>query len=161
MKVFFTFLILSITVFSCKAPQPVVNIGTISETMTIEENKDDLYIKSNNWMVETFVSAKSVVQFSDKETGIVTGRYLLKETFKEQNGIKVPINSIYAIIKIQVKDNACKISITPEEFYESRSFTKNNPMNIDESMIRFEIGRLISSYKNYIETDNTLDFYQD
>ena len=66
-------------------------------------NKSDLFVRANNWMVETFNNAESVIQFSDKENGIVTGKYLMQTIIK---GTAVPVTKVFAIIKIRVKDNA-------------------------------------------------------
>jgi hypothetical protein len=72
-------------------------------------NLNELYVRANNWMVETFNNAESVIQFSDKESGTISGRYLLG--YLTQNSGRV-----FATIKIQVKDGAAKITVSPESF---------------------------------------------
>jgi len=39
--------------------------------------KDELFVKANEWMVKTFTSAESVIEYSDKEAGALMGKYLM------------------------------------------------------------------------------------
>ena len=77
-------------------------------------NKEDNYIVANEWMVETFNNAESVIQFTDKEEGIVKGKYHITSLSNQMSGgFYVPgtMVNIGAIITIRVKDSAAKISI--------------------------------------------------
>ena len=38
--------------------------------------QDELYIKAHEWFVKQFTSAKSVIQFQDKENGKIMGKYV-------------------------------------------------------------------------------------
>ncbi|MEX0598936.1 MAG: hypothetical protein WD512_20800 [Candidatus Paceibacterota bacterium] len=101
----------------------------VQKTMEVTTGNEDLYIDVNTWMVETFNSAESVIQFSDKESGIVMGRYFFgtistvcgKER-KDKDGIyaitkkRVGAEDLYAIIKVQVRANKVKLTIQPEAF---------------------------------------------
>lgn len=93
-------LVIFISLISCTSvkdlgyPEPKYKIVNNNKT------KENNYIKANEWMVNTFHSAESVVQFSDKEEGIIKGKYLLEGTTNR-----------YASITIWVKDNASKINI--------------------------------------------------
>ena len=40
-------------------------------------SKDELFVKASTWMVETFNSSKSVTQYSDKEAGVIKGKYII------------------------------------------------------------------------------------
>ncbi|GAH16190.1 unnamed protein product [marine sediment metagenome] len=42
-----------------------------------DKSKSELFGMSNEWMVEQFVDAKSVIQFSNLETGTIKGKYLM------------------------------------------------------------------------------------
>lgn len=77
-------------------------------------NKDQLYVRANNWLVDTFKDRKSVVQFTDKESGTISGRYLLAD-IPDERGSRLE-NDIYATIKIRVKDGAARIIVTPDSF---------------------------------------------
>lgn len=69
-------------------------------------NKKDLYTKVNSWFVSTFVSAESVIEYQDKEAGIVMGNYV----YDWNNGFIV--FKVKQTIKIEVKDNKYRFSIS-------------------------------------------------
>ncbi|WP_274971753.1 DUF4468 domain-containing protein [Zunongwangia profunda] len=142
---------------SCGVQNTPVNIGPISDTIEINEKQDELYIKANNWMVENFNSAKSVIQFSDKEAGIVTGKYLLKSTYN-YSGFTATEFDIFAVIKIQVKDGATKITITPDNFNTVKSELIDQKYQYTEEIARNQINLLIDSYLDYVENDNSNDW---
>ena len=84
-----------------------------SEVVTTDD-KDTNYIKANEWMVENFNDAKSVIQFSDKEAGIIKGKYLMKAGYYQAAAPYVPeikTDDFYAIITLRVKDNKSRIEI--------------------------------------------------
>lgn len=66
-------------------------------------DKNTLYVESNKWAVDAFNDAESVVQFQDKESGVIKGKY--SSTFK--NGIYN--YSTRTTFEIAVKDNKIKI----------------------------------------------------
>ena len=55
-------------------------------------SKDELFVKASTWMVETFNSSKSVTQYSDKEAGVIKGKYIISFTQVKFN--KLYLNSI-------------------------------------------------------------------
>ena len=70
--------------------------------------KDELYIKANEWFVNTFNSAESVIQFQDKEAGKIMGKY----KFRIVVGHPVSLNAgMKSTISVDVKDNRAKIFI--------------------------------------------------
>ena len=117
-----------------------VNIGSSERVVRVEnESKNVLYVKANNWMVDEFRNADSVIQFSDKESGTISGRYLLGITDREN------LNKVHATIKIKVKDGASKIVITPEEFsYNEASFSYTG---FNEINARYKITALLASFE--------------
>ena len=108
-----------------------------------------LYVKASNWMVETFNNSKSIIQFRDKESGTITGRYLLGVV--SQASQYAPANYAYAIIKIQVKDGASRITITPEAF----RYAEGNIYTLyTQEKAESDIKGLMSSYKTYMQTES-------
>jgi len=104
----------------------IVDLPDTVKQVEVNESKNELFVKANNWMVETFIDAKSVIQFTDKESGTVTGKYLLKSEYVNLNTLNSRVSpEVYAIIKIQVKDGASQITINPSEFeqYETQNIT--------------------------------------
>lgn len=81
----------------------------------IPGTKDQLYLKANRWMVETFTNAKSVIQHQDKEAGAIIGRYLMGGEITLGGRYTPATNTeVYAIIELQVKDGKGKIMIRPQ-----------------------------------------------
>jgi hypothetical protein len=39
--------------------------------------KNDLFVMANSWMVKTFNSPQDVIQYNDKEAGIIKGKFLI------------------------------------------------------------------------------------
>jgi hypothetical protein len=62
---------------SCATTQVAYTPITLTETATVLGSKNDVYVKANLWLVDIFNSAKSVIQFSDKDAGVVKGKYVL------------------------------------------------------------------------------------
>ena len=109
-------------------------------------SQNELYVRANNWMIDAFNNAESVIQFSDKESGTITGKYLLGTvTQANQYG---PANRVYATIKIQVKDNASKITITPESF----TYAEGNMYTLyNEEKAKADVNALIASFEEGIK----------
>ena len=85
-------------------------------SIVLNSNHNSNYIKANEWMVSTFNDPQSIIQFKDKEAGVVKGKYIM---YSGQAGTQytLSIKPYYAIITIRVKDNASKIEISPvDEF---------------------------------------------
>lgn len=104
-------LLLGITIISCGAIPQVSGPPPINKLVETNLNKDDNYVRANEWMVEAFNNAESVIQFSDKENGIVKGKYILKPAYISTSPYVASTPSKSAIITIKVKDNAAKITV--------------------------------------------------
>jgi len=83
--------------------QPVDNkeftFSKISKNLPFSKN--ELYLKSNYWIVDYFLNPKEVVQYSDKEEGVIKGiyrNYFLNFQFT-----------------IQVKDSTAQIDFKPRK----------------------------------------------
>ncbi len=113
MKKLFFLSIVIILIISIQSCATIVISQERSEAVkVVGKSKDELYIRANTWMVETFNDAESVIQFSDKENGIVIGKYIMATIITS----KTTSHNVYSIIKIQVKDGAAKITITPDSY---------------------------------------------
>ena len=67
--------------------------------------KSELFAKVNTWAVENFNKADAVIEFADKETGTIAGKYV--QTLIA-NGLQYKSRST---VKIEVKDNRARITI--------------------------------------------------
>jgi hypothetical protein len=95
---------------------PVVKTTDLAKTKIIEnlsENKSDLYVKANKWMIKSFNNAESVIQFSDKESGTISGKYLLFGSISPGlYGASID-SRIFATINVECKNNKAKIEVVP------------------------------------------------
>jgi hypothetical protein len=118
-------------------------------------SKSELFIRANDWMVTNFNDASSVIEFSDKESGTLIGKYKLFGTVKSGSYGTTVDTRVYAKIDIRIKDNKVKATILPlgDWQYDSSGFTiyKYNK----ETAIN-DINKLIDSLKiklNTVEDD--------
>ncbi len=111
-------------------------------------SKEQLYVRANNWVVDTFNNAKSVIQFSDKESGTISGRYLLSTVVRANE--YGPARYAYASIKIKVKDGATKITIKPESF----TYAEGNMYTLyTEEDAKRDVNSLLGSFSNYMKKE--------
>lgn len=97
------------------------------------------------WVNRHFESSKSVINFHDKEEGIILGRFLLKSV----NGY-----SIYATIKIATKNDAVRVLIEPisawpyEPTYSAFKYSANACAK--------DIDALIANFAHYVQNPEKL-----
>lgn len=87
------------------------------EMMTFEKiidipgkEKNELYINANSWFVENFNSAESVIEFQDKESGKIMGKYVY--TYNEG----MYYHTVRQVISIDLKDEKVRITIKEPYF---------------------------------------------
>ena len=148
-------LFIAATAFSCGSMYntELVEIQPMEKVIEVDGAKNDLYVKANNWMVEQFVNAKSVVQFTDKESGTVTGKYNYKSIYATNGyGQQVSSNDLFAILKIQVKDNTAKITIMPESFNTvSGDWVPKSARYTREEAVQ-DLTSTLNSFESYMKT---------
>lgn len=114
MKKILSFAILLMLFTSCstmrlaKFSEPSVKIYE-----DVSGTKNDLFVKSNEWLIRNFKDATSVIEFSDKEEGVLIGKYLLSGSLVPGIYGTSTDTRIYAKIDIRVKDSKARISIEP------------------------------------------------
>jgi len=150
-------LLLFVPIFSYSQPQMPLKDGKVfyEEIDTLPNSlKADLYNRSRIWFVNTFNSAKAVLQMDDKEAGIVMGKGATGLDIG--NFISGTIKSyINYTINITVKDNKCRMQVfdiyvsdlnnnsyTPEYCLKYPKMNKKKLERIDNS-----VKDLIASYK--------------
>ena len=139
---------------SCGIIKTVESKSTEIVVKLNDKSQDDLYIRANTWMVEKFNNAESVIQFSDKPNGIVAGKYLLSSKGIAGSGMGATWKNVYAIIKIQVKDNGAKITITPDSFGESSM----NPQAYTGEKAQSDVEQLTASFSDSIGKIESTDW---
>ena len=154
MEKFVTILIIIFSLVSCGVPKIVTTSASQYEKeVEAPGTKQEIYVRSNEWMVKMFNDAKSVIQFQDKEQGTIIGKYLLHST-------KIPVgygmevgDDIFAVIKIMVKDNRAKIIIEPQGAWK---YGQQGIYTLDYSpeMAESDINNLIKDFRDFIIKTN-------
>lgn len=147
-----TFVFLTMFLTSCytykiaSIDQPFVKIYS-----SLPGNKTELYIKANDWMIKRFNKASSVIQFSDKNEGVLIGKYLMHGTGKESEIPNVELNT-YAKIYIALKDNKALIKIEPMSSWSYDPSSYVNGYSKDKCIADMEA--LCSDLNNYLNIKN-------
>ena len=138
--------------------EPIVKVYDVNGT------KDALFLKANLWMVSTFNSAKSVIQYSDKVEGVFAGKYLLHDVPAVAPGYNIlvgrtygsPEVTLYATIEITIKDNKARISVLPENWrYSDSKDNKGQPMDYTKEKALADIDALCESFNKGLQAKST------
>ncbi|MDR2716482.1 MAG: DUF4468 domain-containing protein [Treponema sp.] len=100
---------------SCASLGPDVN-GPVEYNEVINVNgmsAVDIYTKANMWFVDAFKNADSVIQFSDKQSGTIKGKYVADMTI---SGYQQYLTT--TTITVEARDGRCRISFTDPSFKE-------------------------------------------
>ncbi len=144
-------ILLLVTFSSCYSAKVVTTPKPIHRIIKTKFKKSKNYIKANEWMVESFISSKSVIQFSDKEEGIIKGKYLMHQGIQ---GTKYTPSSkpYYGIITIRVKDNSVKIEITPLGEFKVMKYMGSNYSFTPEQFI-IKGNSLVNDFNMYLKNN--------
>ena len=168
MKKVLLFAIVLVSFESCMSiKQTAITIPGIEKIIGTDLTKDKGYLKANEWAVTTFVNAESVIQFSDKEEGVVMGKYALKpastsSTYNVMTGQSSPytIKAVFALIRVQSKDKAIKISITPNDFtvVTVNDGVGGKTVSYSREQALIDVETLITGFENYIKGASKSDW---
>jgi len=133
-----------------------------SKEIVIDVDKNEAFVIANSWMVETFNDAESVIQFSDKEAGIIKGKYLMRGTLRTVTGLygttSTSDSRVYAIITIQVKEGLTKISINPQGegtyYIADENSAMYQSVGLSPDGMNEVIDGLMNEYEDYIKSYN-------
>lgn len=129
----------------CVSPPLPQSENIIQTVIEVDKSKDAIFRLSNEWLVKRFVSAKAVIQYQDKEEGVITGK-----------GRRGPNRGdTEFIIKIEAKDKKARITFsdmqnekTGNPFYDAASIWNKEAL---EGFRIYAYG-LTTDYKKFIET---------
>jgi len=97
-------IILSSFLFGCTSVQSKAFDNVYQKVLDApNKDKNTVYRISNEWFVENFVSAKSVIQYQDKEEGIIKGK---------GNMTKLYSHNFDFVVTIDTKDSKARITFT-------------------------------------------------
>ncbi|MDR1594292.1 MAG: DUF4468 domain-containing protein [Prevotellaceae bacterium] len=123
MKLRNVILVMTIILLSGCSTIKFVNLEPYKRIITVQDkNKDEIYILSNCWLVESFVSAESVIEFQDKEAGKIIGKCLLSPVMS----LADPTSRLFGtgaakdytfkcVISVDAKDGAARITFIVNE----------------------------------------------
>lgn len=133
---------------ACGANQQVFTANTLHKEViyeNLQKSQNELYILSNDWMVDAFINANSVIQFTDKEEGAIIGKYYLTGQIINIYG-SINDQRIYAKIDVRIQDNRVKLEVIPT--------TDINASTHQIMALRTNIQGLFDSFENHLKTHN-------
>ena len=112
--------VLFVLLFNSCASMQSVSIDPFEAVVNVADmEKDTIFVRVNSWMVDSFKNADSVIQFSDKDAGIVKGKYITPRV----QGSGGYFYDIESTITIEVRDGRYKISMdNPSVYYVGTIF---------------------------------------
>ncbi|PHS53719.1 MAG: hypothetical protein COB01_03040 [Lutibacter sp.] len=140
-----------VTIYSCGSIKsttfPAADFSSEKVIENLNQPQTKLFVSANDWMVDTFNDAESVIQFTDKEEGTVIGKYLLQGKLFMTAYSQLD-SRIYAKITIQLKDNRAKIKVIPTT---AITIYRNEEI----LAIKGKINNLISNFETSIKNSNS------
>ena len=104
----FIFPLVMVLFLACASGANVTEPLTYSEVVDVTGvSQSDLFIKANLWFVDAFRDAGSVIQFSDRESGVISGKYIGNRFM-----IGMYFFQISSTITVEVRDGRYRISFT-------------------------------------------------
>lgn len=103
--ILFCLIIISSTINS----QNPIKVDTIISIANI--SKDDLFVKASTWIAQKYNSAQDVVQYSDKEAGVIVCKGLFSHSFGNPMIYGFFNGKISYTLSIKVKDGKCRVTI--------------------------------------------------
>jgi hypothetical protein len=146
---FSVMLAFGLVVSSC-ASTKLSQIDDFSEVVDVPGlTKDQLFVKTNLWAVSYFIKADSVIEFSDKDAGTISGKYIGAET-PIMGGFagRTVVRSTFVI---SIKDGKVKVDLKPGELISYN--------NIGQQVSNSSLGASINSEsltKNYDDVVQSL-----
>lgn len=141
------FILLIVAGCASMTTTPLQEKPVVIKVYDSNKEKDDIYRIANEWMVETFKSSSEVIQYQDKEEGVIIGKGL---TLIGSNFA----GSSYAhfTIKIETKENKTRLSIT-DVYLEIKTGGGNTSKRQIENQetwkkVKAELIDIADSYKN-------------
>lgn len=122
MKKALLLLILSVLLASSTFAQNAISVDTIIQAKGI--NKDEIFVKISTWIAQKYNSAQDVIQYSDKDAGVI----ICKGTFHHKFGSPGFYAQFYGYIdytlSIKMKDEKYRITV---DNFTHRSDDPTNP----------------------------------
>lgn len=115
----------------------------------------EIYDNANLWAVQTFKKADSVIEYSNADTGTISGKFSW-----ETNGFYgvYTVNSARAIFSIQIKDEKARLMFDFSEIYVKQGYNgfwrKANSSEFKKTNFQQTCQELVKDFNSYINTDS-------
>jgi hypothetical protein len=116
---------------SCSSAPPPVKLSeplAFSEVVDVTNvSQTELFTRANIWFVNTFNNAESVIEFSDKDSGVIVGKYLMRQRYRGYPA------QIITIIRVEIREERYRISFTdPQWDFSDLRTAKYQPVDTEE-----------------------------
>ena len=112
-------------------------------------SSDEIYIRANMWFVTAFYRADSVIQFSNKEAGIIMGRFTRSANVGSASGF------IRSLVQVEIMDNRFRVSFSDptwnQRTHRDRPISNRNARNMLEANYNVWIA-LAESLRDYVNS---------
>lgn len=149
-----TLITILILINGCISYRTLNKPDNISEIINTKLLKDEAYILSNEWMVETFNDSESVIEFTDKEVGIIKGKYLMAQGIDFDSSYYTSISPLFVIITIRVKDSLVRFEINHNNYPFTLAKAYGREYGITPQQFTAKGMSLIEDFEIFIETNS-------
>ena len=118
-------------------------------------SKDELFVKASSWLVDAFNSAKSVIQFSDKEAGVIKGKYRI--TFPQF----LETGECEATFTVECKDGKCRLIIDDPYNFRADDIYSTRITNMTKEgyeSVTNDINALCLSFEKYLKEEHDVSW---
>lgn len=100
------------------------------------QSKDDIFTKALEVLVSLYKDAKEVIQIKDKEAGLIVGKGFSDSDVRTINWATICRNRCWHIIKIEIKDNKFRITVTVSGVEREQDADLRHPFDGTEYTLR-------------------------
>jgi hypothetical protein len=154
-------LVLTVVVCGCVSTSEPAPSDSYQQIVTLQKDKQEIFNLSMQWMAKSFVSSKAVIEYSDKDTGVIMGNGIALVDVGALSG-KSPIKFM---IEIEVKDRKSRLTFSKMKRDYSDLSTGDSGDALAKSILegrgftKFEYNRFVKfaddALNNYSEYINT------
>ena len=142
--------IVFISWLSCASLEtPLTEVPKVQRIIEVNKPKDELYKLSNEWMAKTFKSSQAVIQYQDKEAGVIVGKGFTSVKY-------LGYVDTWFTMTIEIKDN--KLRATLEDIYIYQSIQRallESPITNQEQWDKAkpELEKIIDRLEAYVKEE--------
>lgn len=131
---FLTTVSMVFSISGCAAMQPLTEVDKTIETITEAPNftKDQIYIGSKVWIAENFKSAKSVIEYDNKEEGVIIGNGTTSYPCTGMECLQVGAATDWKLqftMRLDAKDGKFRTTFTNLSIYKPASYSQYGGLN--------------------------------